>query len=201
MQPVILFIHGFGSNGFGSKAQAMRRYCQQHDIRFLAPSLPVIPALALQTLEELIEQLSAIIAPQPLCLMGSSLGGFYAHTLAVKYDLPVVLINPSMHAGTSLRRALGQAVNYYDDSPYEWRESYVETLESIEPKYPSPLTADKCWLLAQTGDELLDYNEAVNALPHARQTIERDGDHGFVGFERYLEEIVAFFRHASDAAA
>ena len=66
MHPVILFIHGFGSNGFGSKAQAMRRYCEQHDIRFLAPSLPVIPALALQTLEELIEQLSAIIAPQPL---------------------------------------------------------------------------------------------------------------------------------------
>lgn len=196
MKPVILFIHGFGSNGFGSKAQIMRDHCRAHDIRFIAPSLSHIPALAWQTLSELVEQLSAMLAPQQLCLMGSSLGGFYAHSLAVKYNLKVVLINPSMHAGRSLRRALGPAINYYDDSPYEWREAYVSTLEQLEPEYPSPLTQEHCWLLAQTGDELLDYREAVQALPQARYTIETGGDHGFVDFERYPQQIVAFFSAA-----
>ena len=195
MQPIILFIHGFGSNGFGSKAQIMRDYCAAKNIRFIAPSLSHIPALAWQTLTELVEQLNAVVAPRKITVMGSSLGGFYAHALAVKYDLQVVLINPSMHAGTSLRRALGPAVNYFDDSPYEWRESYIETLEKLEPQYPSSLTADKCWLLAQTGDELLDYREAVTALPNAKHTIEEDGDHGFVGFDRYPAQIIAFFNH------
>lgn len=199
MQPVILFIHGFGSNGFGSKAQIMRDYCAENNIRFMAPSLSHIPALAWQTLTELVEQLNAMLAPQQLCLMGSSLGGFYAHALAAKYDLKVVLINPSMHAGASLRRALGQAVNYYDDSPYEWRESYVTTLQQIEPEYPSPLNTKNCWLLAQAGDELLDYREAVAALPSAKQTIEPDGDHGFVGFARYAAEIVRFFSNPDSA--
>lgn len=199
MQPVILFIHGFGSNGFGSKAQIMRDYCAEHNIRFIAPSLSHIPALAWQTLTELVEQLKAILAPQQLCVMGSSLGGFYAHALAVKYELKVVLINPSMHAGTSLRRALGQAVNYYDDSPYEWRESYVATLDKLEPRYPSPLNETACWLLAQTGDELLDYREAISALPSAKHTIESGGDHGFIGFERYPENIIRFFSPPTDA--
>ncbi|RUO55353.1 YqiA/YcfP family alpha/beta fold hydrolase [Pseudidiomarina homiensis] len=196
MQPVILFIHGFGSNGFGSKAQIMRDYCAAHDIRFIAPSLSHIPALAWQTLTELVEQLNAMLAPKQLCLMGSSLGGFYAHALAQKYDLKVTLINPSMHAGKSLRRALGQAINYFDDSPYEWRESYVETLQQLEPHYPSALTPQTCWLLVQTGDELLDYREATAALPDAKHTIEQGGDHGFVDFARYPKEIVAFFSAA-----
>ncbi|RUO60648.1 esterase [Pseudidiomarina insulisalsae] len=193
----MIFIHGFGSNGFGSKAQAMRSYCRQHEVRFLAPSLSHIPTLALQTLEELIEQLGALTPAPRLCLMGSSLGGFYAHILALKYDLPVVLINPSMHAGSSLRRALGRAVNYFDNSTYEWQESYLATLEQTEPAYPSPLNASQCWLLAQTADELLDYREAVEALPEARQTIEPGGDHGFVGFARYLDDIMSFFRQAT----
>lgn len=196
MKPVILFIHGFGSNGFGSKAQIMRDYCHAHDIRFIAPSLSHIPALAWQTLSELVEQLSAMLAPQQLCLMGSSLGGFYAHTLAVKYQLNVVLINPSMHAGSSLRRALGTGINYFDESPYEWRESYVAMLDKLEPDYPSPLNNNTCWLLVQTGDELLDYREATSALPLARHTIEAGGDHGFVDFARYPEKIIEFFSAA-----
>ncbi|MFC0445202.1 YqiA/YcfP family alpha/beta fold hydrolase [Pseudidiomarina halophila] len=195
-KPLVLFIHGFGSNGFGSKAQAMRAHCQQHHVPFIAPSLSHIPALALQTLEELIEQLSAVSTEHKVCLMGSSLGGFYAQVLALKYHLPVVLINPSMHAGRSLRRALGTATHYFDDSTYEWRESYVATLQEIEPDYPLPFTASQCWLLVQTGDELLDYREALDALPEVKTTVEEGGDHGFQGFAEHLEDILAFLENS-----
>ncbi|MDN7138741.1 alpha/beta fold hydrolase [Pseudidiomarina sp. 1ASP75-14] len=194
--PVIIFIHGFGSNGYGSKAQAMREYCQQHSIPYSAPSLSHIPDLALQTLRELIEQLQRVSGERSLCLMGSSLGGFYAQVLALEYELPVVLINPSMHAGRSLRRALGTAINYYDDSPYQWRESYVDMLDKLEPSYPLSFSKEQCWLLAQTADELLDYREAVQALPQAKHTIEPGGDHGFQGFASHIPEIVSFFRYA-----
>ncbi|MGQ4275570.1 YqiA/YcfP family alpha/beta fold hydrolase [Pseudidiomarina sp. E22-M8] len=195
-QPLIVFIHGFGSNGFGNKAQAMREYCERHNLAFLAPSLSHIPTLALQTLEELIEQLSPLAYDHQLCLMGSSLGGFYAQVLAHKYQLPVVLVNPSMHAGKSLRRALGTAINYFDDSTYQWRESYLSTLQDVEPDYPLPFTAKQCWLLVQTDDELLDYREALRALPTAKQTIEQGGDHGFQGFADHIVDIVAFFQNA-----
>lgn len=194
--PVIVFIHGFGSNGFGSKAQATRDYCRRHKIPFFAPSLSHIPALALQTLQELIEQLPMLTDKHRICLMGSSLGGFYAQILALQYDLPVVLINPSMHAAKSLQRALGTAVNYYDDSTYQWRDTYVEMLADLEPDYPLSLNAKQCWLLVQTADELLDYREAVKALPQAKHTIEPGGDHGFQGFDNHLDEIIDFFKRA-----
>ncbi len=197
-KPLVIFIHGFGSNGFGSKAQATRDYCHAHDIRFIAPSLSHIPTLALQTLEELIEQLQLAANSYQVCLMGSSLGGFYAQTMALKYRLPLVLINPSMHAGASLKRALGTAINYFDESPYEWRESYVATLQAIEPSYPLDLDNSRCWLMVQTGDELLDYREAVAALPNAKHTIEQGGDHGFQGFGNHLSAIMAFFQAATN---
>ncbi|WP_211250587.1 YqiA/YcfP family alpha/beta fold hydrolase [Pseudidiomarina atlantica] len=193
-QPIIIFVHGFGSSGFGSKAEQMRAHCAAHDIRFFAPSLSHIPVLAWQTLSELVEQLNALIAPRKVAVMGSSLGGFYAHALACRYDLPVVLINPSMHAAESLRRALGTAINFHDNSPYEWRTDYLEQLEAITPAYPSKLGAKQCWLLTQTADEVLDYREALPALPYAKQTIISGGNHGFVGFEKYLDDCVEFFR-------
>jgi len=186
---VILFIHGFGSHGFGSKAKAMRTWCNQHNIPFLAPSLSSVPDLALQTLRELIVTLTP---NTPVGLVGSSLGGFYAARLAQEFKLPVVLINPSPYAEQTLTRAYGQGINFYDDSQFEWNEKHTGMLAANAPELPAEFNDSQCWLLVQTGDELLDYKEALRACPNARHTVIEGGDHGFQGFEEYIPEIADF---------
>ena len=49
---------------------------------------------------------------------------------------------------------------------------------------------ERYWLLAQTGDELLDYREAVALYAGAQQTIIEGGDHGFQNFEAHLPDLL-----------
>jgi predicted esterase YcpF (UPF0227 family) len=178
-----LFIHGFSSHGYGSKAKALREYFSQKHEPFIAPSLSYVPDLAIQTLEEL------ITVCDDVKLIGSSLGGYYAMHLAQKYDLKVALINPAMASHRTLRRMLGMAPNFYDGSHFEWKESHLEMLERYETTMHDQ---NKVLLLVQKGDELLDYTEAVKKLSGARQIIEEGGSHAFEGIERYFDEIDTF---------
>lgn len=182
---MIIFIHGFGSDGFGSKATLLRQYCAQHNIAFIAPSLSTIPDLAISTLEELIQQWQRV---DDVKLIGSSLGGFYAMYLADKYNLPVVLINPSIAPVFTLGKKIGEGINFHDFSGYEWTEKHVQSLE----KYQCSFSGQRCLLLVQTGDDVLDYKLAVEKLPDARHVIERGGNHGFEGFEQILSQVVSF---------
>ena len=75
---MILFIHGFSSHGYGSKAKALRAFSIQKGEPFFAPSLSYVPELAMQTLEEL------LLVCDDVKLIGSSLGGYYAIYLAEK---------------------------------------------------------------------------------------------------------------------
>ena len=185
---MIIYIHGFGSSGEASKAKALRYFCHQQQIRFIAPSLPSIPDLAIKTLSELIESYQE---NEPVSLIGSSLGGYYALYLSDKYNLKAALINPAVNAPETLHQALGHGVNYYDDSRYEWNESHLDMLVNYEIEEPEE---DSILLLLQKGDEVLDYEEACDALPNAQTILEEGGSHSFDGIERHFETIIAFLR-------
>ena len=185
---MLLFIHGFGSSGRGEKAQMLKAWCQEQGIHFMSPSLPNIPELAIETLQEIIE---VIQKHEPVGLVGSSLGGFYATWLANHYNLPYVLVNPSVEPYITLERAIGQGVNFHDQSSYEWNAQHTESL--LQFKVEKPAT-ERCLLLVQTGDELLDYRQAVDYYSAAKQLVEEGGNHGFVGFDRHLKTITDFLK-------
>jgi hypothetical protein len=182
---MILYIHGFGSSGEGGKSKKFRAYFKAQNIPYIAPSLSYVPELAISTLEELIESYDEVK------LIGSSLGGYYAMYLAEKYGLKAVLINPAMKSTKTLRSAMnkqGLAYNYYDGSHFEWRQSHIEMLMQYEVSKPKAAYL----LMLQKEDDILDYTEALDKLPHAQLILEEGGSHAFDGIERYFEKIREF---------
>ena len=180
---MIIYIHGFGSHGLGSKANAFRNYFKSKGEAFMAPSLSYIPDLAIQTLEELIESYDDVK------LIGSSLGGYYTLYLAQKYGLKAVLINPSIYPYITLEKVLGEAPSFYDESHFQWLQSHLDMLKKYE--IDLVVQAD-IMLLLQKGDETLDYKEAEAKLTNAKQIVEEGGSHSFDGIERYFVEVDDF---------
>ena len=181
---LILYIHGFGSNASGKKARQFREFFKAKGEKFIAPSLPYIPDLAIATLEDIIENCEGEIK-----LIGSSLGGFYALYLSQKYQLKAVLINPAVQADITLQRAIGHGVSYYDDSKYEWNKSHVESLKKYRL---TEIDQNSIMLLLQKGDEVLDYRDAQKLLSAAMMFVEEGGTHNFENIERYFPNIAEF---------
>ncbi len=183
---MIIYIHGFGSHGYGSKAKIFRKYFTSKGEDFIAPSLSYVPELAIQTLEELIKSYHGDVY-----LIGSSLGGFYSTYLS---QLPqvkkVVLINPATKPMETLRRALGDAPNFYDGSSYSWKQKHLDMLEAYNC---NTIPLEKFLVLLQKGDDLLDYRDAQEKYDGAELIIEEGGSHSFDGIERHLDTVKAFF--------
>jgi predicted esterase YcpF (UPF0227 family) len=121
------------------------------------------------------------------------LGGYYAIYLAEKYGLKAVLINPAVDSSRTLNRVLemgGMATNYYDNTEFTWNIKHVEMLQKYKI---DEVKNGKYLLLLQTGDDILDYRDAVAKLPNAQTIIEEDGTHPFEGIERHFELIDSFF--------
>ena len=78
MQKVLLYLHGFRSVGLCYKGKQIASFAPNS----LTPNLPYVPDLAISYAESLIQKYGA----QNLCLIGSSLGGYYATFLAEKYS-------------------------------------------------------------------------------------------------------------------
>ncbi len=183
---MILYIHGFGSSGFGGKATLFKEYFND-DI--IMPSLSYVPALAIHTLEQLIVMLQK--QGEKVSLVGSSLGGFYAIYLANKYNLKAVLINPAIVPYKTLDK-IGMATNYFDLSSFEVTHEHMQALKVLDVHGIE--NQKNFLLLLQQGDELLDYKQAVEKLPQANRIIEEGGNHTFEGIERHFVFIEEFFR-------
>jgi len=184
---MLIYIHGFASSAQGKKAEQLRAWCKKEDIPFIAPTLPYIPELAINTLYELVASYQDL--GEPVALVGSSLGGFYATWLGHHFNLPYVLINPAAEAWITLKKAEGLVENYHDGARFEWLPQHTRSLEHY--RIDNPETSN-CLLMLQSGDEVLDYKAAIKAYPGAETILEEGGDHSFQGFENHLKAITDF---------
>lgn len=185
---MIIYIHGVGGSGQGSKAKAFRKYFKSIGEDFISPSLPYNPELAIKTLEELINSYKGEVY-----LIGSSLGGFYTTYLAKKsFVRKVIVINPTVNPYQTLKKAIGNVPNFFDDSYFNWNDSHLNLLGRYKVKDISQYQ-DKIMLLSQKGDELLDYKEGVEKFKECRSIIEDGGNHSFENIENHFETIRKFF--------
>lgn len=194
-RPLLIYLHGFLSSPQSHKCQLMReRLAAEHPhIVFCAPQVSPYPEVARQSLLSLVEGFIAAGDCGPIGLVGSSMGGFWSSYLAERYELPAVLVNPAVHPARFMPAYLGQVLKPYSGEAQEYRltRADVDTMRQLETELARPLRG-RYWLLAQRGDETLDFRDAEAFYRGQRQTVEDDGDHSFQGFARYCEPIVEF---------
>jgi len=186
-QPLILYLHGFRSGPASHKAQQLQARMVERGLvqRFDCPQLPVEPRAAMQLCERLIAA-----SDDPVTLVGSSLGGYYSTYLAEKHDLQAVLVNPAVVAHLSLLEYVGPQTNLYSGETFDFSMAHIEQLRVLEvAQLGKP---QRFWLLAEKGDELLDYRQAVAKYAGARQTVLEGGDHSFTRWSQYLDDIIRF---------
>lgn len=182
---MLIYIHGFNSSPASFKAKVLRERLAALDRagEFVAPALPHSPAAAAALLAQL-----AHAHPQAV-LVGSSLGGYYATWLAEKFLLRAVLVNPAMRPYDLLAGYVGPQKNLYTAEDYDFTAQHVDELRALEIE---AITPERYLLMVETGDEVLDYRQAVEKYRGAQQLVVAGGDHGFSDFADYLDRVLAF---------
>ncbi len=185
---MILYLHGFRSSPNSYKTSLLRQRLRQlgRSGDYYCPQLPASPRAAMS----LISRIAGQVPASQLTLIGSSLGGYYATHLAERLGCRAVLLNPSIHAPRDLAGQVGQGKTYHDNLPFEFKKAYLTELEALRVLRPTRL--ERYFLIAATGDEVLDWREMVAHYHGARQKVIAGSDHGLSDFADYQDEVLAF---------
>jgi predicted esterase YcpF (UPF0227 family) len=163
------------------------------EVGYRVPALHHRPSLAMAQ----VRAACTGTAAADLLVVGSSLGGFYATVAAEAIGCRAVVINPAVHPQGHFGRFVGPQRNLYTGEAFELTRGHVAELAAHDPTritYPQ-----RYWLLAETGDEVLDCREAVAFYAGARHSVEAGGDHSLQGFAGFMPAIVAWAREDREA--
>jgi len=188
MAKVLLSLHGFHSSPGSLKAQQMSSYLAEQfpEITFVCPQLPCLPKQMWEVVESVFQQYSGA----QIAVMGSSLGGYLAAKASEQYGAKAVLINPAVFPYRLLQQVAGVQIHPYTKTTYQIDQNYLQQLKVLDLKELS--APRKCWVLLQKEDEVLNYREAFDKYQHCKLTCEEGGDHSFIGFDRFLPDIIKF---------
>ena len=100
-------------------------------------------------------------------------------------------INPAIDPHIGLRAYLGPQNNLHTGEPYELTEAHLREWEKL---YLPRITPKRYLLIVETGDEVLDYGQAVTRYAGAEQVVIAGGDHSLQSFPQHLPRILEFSR-------
>ena len=185
---MILYLHGFRSTPQSTKASLLREAlaARGRGGDYVCPQLPVSPRAA----AKLALATAQMEVPDQLVLIGSSLGGYYATWIAEQLGCRAVLLNPAIKPYDDLRPYVGMQSVYGSDDTIDFKPQYLEELQAIDtPRITRP---DRYFLIAATGDALIDYRTMVAKYARARHLIIEGSDHQIADFPKYLGAVLAY---------
>ncbi len=186
----IAYLHGFNSGPASAKGQALGRAIAAlpptRRPEYFLPRLPTWPAEAIDA----VERWAGSSERDELSFVGSSLGGFYATRLAQTRGARAILVNPVIDPEHALAPYLGRQSNPATGEQYELTPQFLAELSAL--KVERITHPGRYLLLAQAGDELLDWRRAAAFYAGAWQFIQGGGDHAYRDFARQVPEILRF---------
>ncbi len=188
---LFVYLHGFKSSPLSTKAQLTKAAIEERiqageSIAWYCPQLPPSPRQAIQMVKEHIERQTF----STLSFMGSSLGGYYATYFGELFDSKVSLLNPAIEPARDLEKYIGEQKSWHQDEVFHFLPEYIDELQEI---YVEKITqANRYFLLAAKGDEVLDWREMVAKYPDAHQLILEGGDHAISDYPNHLNQLMQF---------
>jgi predicted esterase YcpF (UPF0227 family) len=186
----LLYLHGFRSSPGSAKALRMAAWAaEQPGLHFACPQLPPSPREAMALVAELVAGWPATGA----AVIGSSLGGFYATSLAEQpahRGWRVAVLNPAVDPARDLARHIGTLTAWHDpELKFEFTAQHVAELAALTP--PARLTTPaRYYALIAKGDELLDWREMLARYAGCDGEVIAGSDHGLTDFEDHLRGLV-----------
>ena len=183
----LLYLHGFRSSPRSFKARVVQQRMEAAGLaaNLICPQLPASPKAAMELVLTLVERYSGNLA-----IVGSSLGGFYATWLAERFGCRAALINPAVDPLKDLDQHVGVTTAWHTGEPFEFKRDYIAELAAM--KVARITRPERYFLLAATGDEVLDYRDMVAHYMGAHQHVIQGSDHAVSEFEQYVDEVLAF---------
>jgi len=186
----LVYLHGFNSSPRTVKG---RRFAAVAGALVDPPRihLPVLhhrPAIAMRDVCEWVDARVADVAA--LTFIGSSLGGYYATWLAERYGTRAVVINPAIRPAETLGGRAGRQANLHTGEAYELTAAHFAELAALRvPRITRPV---RYFLLVRSGDELLDWRDAVIHYAGASQHVAGGGNHGWEDIDDEIPSVLRF---------
>jgi predicted esterase YcpF (UPF0227 family) len=184
----LLYLHGFRSSPASYKARIVQARMAALGLRsdLICPQLPASPKEAMALALALVDGVPA----GELAVIGSSLGGYYATYIAERLGCRAALVNPAVDPLKNLAQHVGVTTAWHSDTPFEFRQEYIGELAALKVAHITDPA--RYFLLAATGDEVLDYRDMTAHYAGSRQHVIDGGDHAVSDFERYADTVLAF---------
>lgn len=185
---MILYLHGFRSSPRSFKARVVgeRMRALGRADELICPQLPASPRAAMALVTTLVDRYPAA----ELAVIGSSLGGCYATWLAERTGCRAALLNPAVDPLRDLEQHVGVTTAWHSDEPFEFKRAYIDELRAL--RIERITRPERYYLLAATGDEVLDYRTMVAHYAGACQHVIDGSDHAIGEFPRYVDEVLDF---------
>lgn len=185
---MILYLHGFRSSpdSFKARVVAAKMAALGRAGELICPQLPASPKEAMALAVSLVGATPAA----ELAIVGSSLGGFYATWLAERFGCRAVLLNPAVDPFKDLDQHVGVTTAWHSEQPFEFKREYIDELRAL--KVGRITRPERYFLIAATGDEVLDYRDMVAHYAGARQLVIDGSNHALPEFADHADDVLAF---------